>query len=126
MFTDWNKVKGLEKCLQDIIDPKTGAVTGQVATLNCIPAVFLNIVSALLVFAGLAALVMLILGGFKYMNSAGDPKKLEGARNTLIYGIIGLMIVLFSFLIINVLSQVTNVPCIAKFGFSCPSPTPTP
>ncbi len=124
MFKVW------KDCLETVvIKDKDGNVIStakDVATLNCVPAVFLNIISALLVFAGLAALVMFILGGFKYMNSAGDPKKLEGARNTLIYGIIGLLIVLFSFLTINVVSQVTNVPCITKFGFSCPSPTPTP
>lgn len=118
MFTDWNKVKGLEKCLQDVIDPKTGAVTGQVATLNCIPAIFLNIVNALLMFAGLTALAMFFLGGFKLMNSAGDPKKLEGAKNNFKYGILGLIIVLFSFVIINVIYRVTGVTsCISEFGF---------
>lgn len=53
------------------------------------------------------------------MNSAGDPKKLEAARNNLTYGILGLLLVLFSFLIINVISIVTRVPCITKFGFGC-------
>ena len=130
MFKDWKEI--VDGCVQTVTvvtkdkDGKEISTANDVATLNCVPAVFLNIVSALLVFAGLTALVMFILGGFKYMNSAGDPKKLEGARNTLIYGIIGLLIVLFSFLIINVISQVTNVPCITKFGFICPSPTPTP
>ncbi len=119
MFTDWNKFKGLENCLQDIIDPKTEAVTGQVATLNCFPAIFSNVVTALLMFAGTFALFLFIMGGYKYMNTAGDPKKLEGARLTLMYGIVGLLIVLFSFFIIQLISYVTRVDCIKGFGFNC-------
>jgi hypothetical protein len=91
-------------------------VKGGVATLS-----FLNVVSALLVFSGLFALFIFIFGGYKYINAAGDPKKLEGARNNLIYGIIGLIIILLSFFIINVVSTVTGVECITKFGFNCSS-----
>jgi hypothetical protein len=118
MFKEWNKVPGLDKCLQDVIDPKTGAVT-QVATLSCIPAIFLNLVSALLAFTGLIALVMFLAGSLKFMNASGDPKKLEGAKNSFSFAIIGLVIVLFSFLIIQVISTVTGVECITKFGFGC-------
>jgi len=92
-----------------------------VATINCIPAIFSNIVTALLMFVGTFALFLFIIGGFKYMYSAGDPKKLEGARNTFIYGILGLLIVLFSFFIINLISIVTGTECIkfGRFGFGC-------
>lgn len=118
MFRSWDEI--VKNCVQD-----PGGK--DVATLSCIPAIFLNIVSALLMFAGLAALAMFILGGFKLMNSAGDPKKLEGARNNFKYGIIGLAIVLSSFVAMNIISQVTGVKCInfGAFGFGCPSPTPT-
>ncbi len=106
MLKNWNEI--VDKCVQ-----------GGVATLNCVPAVFLNIVTALLAFVGFFALFLFIFSGYKYMNSGGDAKKLEGARHTLIYGIVGLFIVLFSFLIIQIISTVTNVPCILKFGFGC-------
>lgn len=104
----------------------TGKIISEVATLSCVPIIFLNLLSALLAFAGLTSLIMFIMGGFKFMNSAGDPKKIEGARNNFVFGIIGLAIVLSSFLIINVISTVTQVPCIKTFGFGCPSPTLTP
>lgn len=109
MFKLWDEtVKG---CLQ--------GVKGDVATLSCVPAVFMNLLSALLLFSGLTALVMFLMGGFKFMSSAGDAKKLEGARNNFKYGIIGLVIVLSSFLFINIISQITGVACITKFGFGC-------
>lgn len=111
MHFQWNDL--VPKCIAI-----EGAAKG-VATLNCIPAIFSNIVTALLMLAGTFALFLFIMGGFKYMNSSGDPKQLEGARHTLVYGIVGLLIVLFSFFIIQLISTVTGAPCITKFGFDC-------
>lgn len=108
-FQDWGKWQKWE-CLSG---------ENQVATFSCIPIMFLNIVSGLLIFAGLIALVMFLVGSFKFMNSAGDAKRVEGARNYFIYGTIGLAIVLSSFVIINIISIVTGVACIRQFGFGC-------
>lgn len=102
----WNTI--VEGCVQD------GA-----ATLNCIPALFSNVINALWMLTGITSLVIFLMAGFKYMNSAGDPKKLEGARNNLIWGSIGLTIVILSFFLINIISYVTGIPCITKFGFGC-------
>lgn len=96
-----------------------GKIISDVATFSCLPVIWLNAVTALIIFAGLTALVMFIAGGFKLMNSAGDPKKFEAARNNFIYGIIGLGIVLFSYAVIVIISIATNTPCIRTFGFAC-------
>ncbi|MBI2028660.1 MAG: hypothetical protein HYT07_03550 [Candidatus Levybacteria bacterium] len=98
---------------------KINCVENGVATLSCIPAVFLNIINALLMFVGITSLVFIIFSGYKYMHSAGDPKVLESARNTLIFAIVGLLLVLFSFFIRNLIFEVTQVPCIKTFGFGC-------
>ncbi len=45
---------------------------------------------------GVVAVVMIIVGGFKYVTAAGDSNKLTSARNTLTYAIIGLVVVAFS------------------------------
>lgn len=110
----WNEILGFY-CVLPTPDGKD-----QVATLSCIPAIFSNGVNALTAFAGLLAVLVFIFAGFKYMNSAGDPKKLESARNNLIYSLIGLAFVLFSFFIIHLISYVTGVDCIKNFGFGCP------
>ena len=110
MFKAWDEI--VKGCLQ-------GNKGNEVATLSCIPAIFSNIVTALLMFVGTFALFLFIFAGFKFMNAGGDPKKLEGARHTLVYGILGLLLVLFSFLIINIISIVTGVECIKSFGFGC-------
>lgn len=94
-------------------------VQGDTATIGCIPAIFSNLINALLMFVGLFALAIFIMGGFKLIHSGGDPKKLEGARHSFVFGIVGLLIVLLSFAIINIISYVTGVGCITKFGFGC-------
>lgn len=114
MFNPWSA------CTQRI--PAADGKISEVATLDCIPVVFQNVLSILLAFAGTIALVMFIIGGVKYMTSAGDSKKLEGARNNFVFGIIGLSIVIFSFLFMRIIATVTGVECIAditKFGFEC-------
>lgn len=91
----------------------------QVATLDCIPAVMVNIIDALIIFVGVVCLAIIIGSGYKYMNAGGDPKKLDSARNTLVHAIAGLLVVLFSFLIRDLIADVTGVPCVKTFGFGC-------
>lgn len=88
-----------------------------VATLNCIPIVFRNVVNWALILSGTTALFLIIWSGIRYIRSGGDQEKLKGARETLTYAIIGLVIILLSFGIINLISYITNVGCIKQFGF---------
>lgn len=113
---DWSK------CVQTVTttDPKTGVVTTlakDVATLDCIPTIFSNVLNFAFGFAGVAALFFVFFAGFKFLTSGGDEKKLEGAKHTLTYAIIGLVVILLSFAIINFISQVTGAGCILSFGF---------
>lgn len=88
----------------------------KVATLKCIPDVFHNLVTAALVFAGVVAVIFIIVAGYKYLTSGGDAKKLEGAQKTLTFAIIGLFLIVFSFFIINLISYITGVSCIKQFS----------
>ncbi len=92
-------------------------VENGVATLRCIPVVFQNIVNWALIFAGVAALFFVIYAGIKYIRSGGEEEKIKSARETLTYAIIGLVVILLSFAIINIISAVTGVGCIKQFGF---------
>lgn len=88
----------------------------KVATLQCIPVVFGHLINAALIFAGIVAVIFVILAGYKYLTSGGDAKKLESAQKTLTYTIIGLVLIAFSFLIVNLISYVTGVECIKSIG----------
>ena len=88
-----------------------------VATINCIPAVFQNIINWALLLAGIAAVFFVIISGIKFLLSGGDPKQIQGARSTLTYAIIGLVVILLSFAVINFVAALTGVSCITQFGF---------
>ncbi len=50
---------------------------------------------------GIVAVVMIIIGGFNMMISSGDPGKVKKGKDTILYGIIGLVIALLAFAIVN-------------------------
>jgi len=110
----WNEI--ISGCVQDI-PTKSGEVAKGVATLSCIPAVFSLILHFIFSLAGIAALFFVLLAGFKFVTSGGDAKQVEEARKTLTYAIIGLIVILLSFAIINLISQITGATCILNFGF---------
>lgn len=62
----------------------------------------INRVINLLLFAGgLIAVVMVIIGGIRYITSGGDPNSLTAAKNTVMYALIGLVIVMLSYALVN-------------------------
>ena len=61
------------------------------------------------VVVGIISVVMIIFGGFKYITSGGDSGNVTGAKNTIIYAVIGLVIVaLAQFIVQFVLNKVTT------------------
>ena len=58
--------------------------------------------------AALIFFFMLIWGGFRYMSAGGDPKNADAARQTLTNATVGLLIVVASFVIIEVVTRVTK------------------
>lgn len=87
----------------------TSCLEGDVATLACIPALIKNIITAALTFAGVIALVLLIYAGAMYILSKGDPQKVESAKKTFTWAIVGLLIILLSFFIVGMISYLTGV-----------------
>ena len=84
-----------------------------VATLACIPVIITLIINAALVFSGLTALVLIIYSGIKYITSKGDQAAIDGAKKTLTYAIIGLIVIFLSFFLVQLISTLTGVQQIA-------------
>ena len=63
--------------------------------------VFKKVTNTILYIVGIIAVVMLIIGGIKYVVSGGDSKKVTDAKNTVLYAIIGLVIAFLAFAIVN-------------------------
>jgi hypothetical protein len=90
------------------------------APLYALGAVFTNVVGYVLGFAGIVFFVLLLIGGFKYITSGGDPKAVEGAQKTITSAIIGLILILASYLILILITKITGVD-VTKFNLVLPS-----
>lgn len=61
----------------------------------------LNIINAVIGVLGIVAVIVIIIGGVQYMTSSGDAGKVKKAKDTILYGIIGLVVVILAFAIVN-------------------------
>lgn len=69
---------------------------------------FKQITNTILYIVGIIAVIMLIIGGIRYVISGGDSKKVTDAKNTVLYAIIGLVICFFAYAIVNFV--ITSLP----------------
>jgi hypothetical protein len=65
----------------------------------------INIISAIV---GVVAVIMLVVSGFKYITSGGDASKIASAKNTIIYAIVGLIIVALAQVIVHFVIHTTS------------------
>ena len=79
-------------------------------TTNSDPrAVAVQVVTYLLTFLGIIAVVVILLGGFRWMTAGGNEDNVASAKKTVIAGMIGLVIVLSAYVIVNfVVGMTTN------------------
>jgi len=93
-------------------DPTSTGATGGVSAANPgnnVPtslfsgngAIFTTIVNILLFIIGAISVIMLIYGGIRYTISAGDSGSVTAAKNTILYAIVGLVIAILAFAIVN-------------------------
>ena len=66
-----------------------------------------NILNWIFGVIGIVAVIMIIIGGFNMMISSGDPGKVKKGKDTILYGIIGLVVAILAFAIVNFV--LTNV-----------------
>lgn len=67
-----------------------------------------NIVRFFMTFLGIIAVVIILLGGFKWMTAAGNEDKVAEAKKLLVAGIIGLAIIISAYVIVNFVLTTTD------------------
>lgn len=76
---------------------------------------FSGILNVALTVAIIAVFLMLLLGGFKYLTSGGDPKGNESAKNIITYAILGLLLMIGAWFILQLIKTFTGVE-VTKFS----------
>jgi hypothetical protein len=89
--------------------------TGATGSANCSSSgpSLTNVVSAtiniLSLLVGIAAVIMIIVAGFRYVTSGGDSGKVSGAKDAIIYAVVGLIIAGFSQAIVRLVLHKTGI-----------------
>ena len=61
-----------------------------------------TVVNVLLWAVGILSVIMIIFSGFRYITSAGDATKTKSAQSTLTYAVVGLIVAVFAWAIVNI------------------------
>ena len=85
------------------------ALTNDPAQISDIVGILENIIKLLAPAAAIAVFVMILVAGFQFLTSGGDPKAVAAARTTLTYAILGAILVVVVFLILLLIGNVTGV-----------------
>ncbi len=83
------------------VSPEVKAANGCGGAVADIKDVAINVINGVVAVLGLVAVVFIIVGGINYMTSAGDSGKVEKAKKTILYSVIGLVICVLAFAIVN-------------------------
>lgn len=68
-----------------------------------------SVINILSIVVGAVSVIMIIIGGFRYIISGGDSAGVTAGKNTILYAVVGLVVVLFAQVIVRfVLTQTTK------------------
>lgn len=86
------EIKNWDSCLVDGIP-----------TLKCFEIIYGNILTMASAFIVLVLFVMFVTGAFRYMTSFGNAERVKKAQGTLRYALIGFIIFVSAYLILNLI-----------------------
>lgn len=115
-FSFFPIVKPVQAQTKNWTDINTGCVVDGVATVQGVGCVLANILSIALTLIGLAGLVMIIYAAFTLLLSAGKSQQVEKSKNTITFAIIGIILALSAFIIINLLAEFTGISIIKNLS----------
>ena len=81
-----------------------------IENFNNIGAVTTLLLRLLMLAAALGFLVMSLYGGFSWITSGGDPKNLEKSQKIFTSAIVGLVIVVVSYILVKLIGAMLNIP----------------
>ncbi|OGF21049.1 hypothetical protein A2Y83_01805 [Candidatus Falkowbacteria bacterium RBG_13_39_14] len=88
----------------EVIEDKTGLTASDPRTMIA------NVIQLVLGFLGIIAVILILIGGFKWMTAGGNEEQVGEAKKWIYSGVIGLLIILASYALANfVLTQLITV-----------------
>lgn len=92
-------------CAADQLSIDNGAACGKPTNarenLFAPNGIFSTIANTLIFLVGAVAVIYLIIGGLRYVISNGDSKSVEAAKNTILYAIVGIVVAVIAFALVQ-------------------------
>ncbi|OGE31393.1 hypothetical protein A3C59_03005 [Candidatus Daviesbacteria bacterium RIFCSPHIGHO2_02_FULL_36_13] len=79
------------------------------AGLTQIEEVFTNVISVMVGLAFIVLVVMLVLAGFKYLTSGGEPKAVQQAHQTVTWALLGVVFMALAWLLLQLIHAFTGI-----------------
>ena len=87
-------------------DPQLWAAAGcDDASKRSVGDVAVGLINVVLSLVGLLAVVMIVVGGQRFLVANGDPTKIRQAKDMVLYALIGLAVTMLAFAIVNFVSR---------------------
>ena len=91
-------VNGVERARDGVNSINDGNQTDLMASVRFI-------LNTVFIVVGIITVIVIIIGGINYTTSQGDPGKVKKAKDTILYGVIGLVVALLAFAIVTFVLQ---------------------
>jgi amino acid transporter len=92
----------------DIPQPDCSQLNGVRCDSVDLTGAIIRVLKYVIGIAGLIAVAFLILGGFRYMTSAGNEEMVEKGKKTIINALIGIAVVILSYVIVGLISNTVS------------------
>ncbi|PIZ62422.1 hypothetical protein COY16_04455 [Candidatus Roizmanbacteria bacterium CG_4_10_14_0_2_um_filter_39_13] len=102
---DWNDLDGDDPASLPANAPGNTCLVNGVPTLKCGEVVIANLLFISNALVLLVLFVMFVLGSFRWMMSLGEPEKVENAKKTFTWAIIGLVVYASAYIILFTIDQ---------------------
>jgi hypothetical protein len=83
------------------IDKQAHAACGDQCGPTNLTTIFIGVSDLLVFLIGAVSVIMIIIGGLRYVISNGDQKSIESAKNTILYAVIGIVVAISSYAIVH-------------------------
>jgi len=97
--------------------PQSSFASNSIAGASTLTGLALTVINYLLILAGMIAVVALVIGGFWYLTAAGNEEQSEKGRKAIMNAIIGLIVVVLAYAIVNIIvNTLTTTDILNKAG----------
>jgi hypothetical protein len=94
-------VHALLATASSIIRSSASAACGSSCNQVSLQSIFTNVTNILVFLIGAVSVIFIIIGGLRYVTSNGDSKQVSAAKDTILYAVIGVIVAIAAYAIVN-------------------------